>query len=100
MPTPEDQARKNFDQLLTKADWAVRNQSNGNILAHRRVVIRNFTLKPGHGFADDLFHLDGRAARVPAAKEEGGLRSPGLRFSRTNSKKQDSTLGVLLSSVT
>jgi type I restriction enzyme R subunit len=52
MPTPEDKARENIDRLLTQAGWAVRDQSDANILAYRGVAIRNFTLKPGHGFAD------------------------------------------------
>jgi type I restriction enzyme, R subunit len=54
MPTPEDQARENIDPLLTQAGWAVRDQSDANILAYRGVAIRNFTLKQGHGFADYL----------------------------------------------
>jgi type I restriction enzyme R subunit len=49
MPSPEDKARGNIDQLLTKAGWTVRDQSHANILAHRGLAIRNFTLKPGHG---------------------------------------------------
>ena len=42
MPTPEDKARENIDRLLTQAGWAVRNQSEANILAYRGVAIRNF----------------------------------------------------------
>ena len=71
MPTPEDPARENIDHSLTQAAWAVRNQTGANILAHRGVAIRNFTLKPGHGFADYLFYVDGRAAGVIEAKKEG-----------------------------
>jgi type I restriction enzyme R subunit len=54
MPSPEDKARENIDRLLTLAGWAVRDQSDANILAYRGVAIRNFTLKPGYGFADYL----------------------------------------------
>ena len=61
MPTPEDKARENIDRLLTQAGWAVRDQSDANILAYRGVAIRNFTLKPGHGFADYLLYVDGQA---------------------------------------
>ena len=70
MPTPEDKARENIDRLLTQAGWAVRNQNDANILAYRGVAIRNFTLKPGHGFADCLLYIDGRAAEVIEAKKE------------------------------
>jgi hypothetical protein len=31
-------------------------------LAYRGVAIRNFALKPGHGFADYLLYVDGRTA--------------------------------------
>src|SRR5205809_4872750 len=71
MPTPEDKARENIDRLLTQAGWVVRNQSEANILAYRGVAIRNFTLKPGHGFADYLLYVDGKAAGVIEAKKEG-----------------------------
>jgi type I restriction enzyme, R subunit len=71
MPTPEDRARENIDRLLTQAGWAVRDQSDANILAYRGVAIRNFTLKPGHGFADYLLYVDGRAAGVVEARKEG-----------------------------
>jgi hypothetical protein len=35
MPTPEDKARKNIDCLLIQAGWALRDQTDANILAHR-----------------------------------------------------------------
>ena len=37
----------------------------------RGVAIREFPLKPGHGFADYLLYLDGAAAGVVEAKKEG-----------------------------
>jgi len=37
MPSPEDQARENIDQLLTKASWAVCNQSD--LLAREQIRI-------------------------------------------------------------
>jgi type I restriction enzyme, R subunit len=70
MPTPEDKTRKNIDHLLSQAEWAVRDQSDANILAYRGVAICNFILKPGHGFADYLLYVDGRAAGVVGAKKE------------------------------
>jgi type I restriction enzyme R subunit len=90
MASPEDKARENIDHLLTQAGWAVRDQSDANILAYRGVAIRNFTLKPGHGFADYLLYVDGRAAGVIEAKKEGvtltGVEdrfTSGLDFERT-----------------
>ena len=32
-PTPEDKGRKNIDRLLIQVGWAVRDQSDANILA-------------------------------------------------------------------
>jgi hypothetical protein len=52
MPSPEEKARENIDRLLTQTGWAVRNQSDANILAYSGVAIRNFSLKPRHGFVD------------------------------------------------
>jgi|SRR5882724_8991468 len=68
MSTPEDQARENIDRLLTRSGWTVCNQSDANILAYRGVAIRDCTLKSGHGFADYLLYVDGRAAGVVEAK--------------------------------
>jgi type I restriction enzyme R subunit len=71
MTSPEDQARENIDLMLSKAGWAVRDQSQAHISAYRGMAIRNFTLKQGHGFADYLLYVDGRAAGVIEAKKEG-----------------------------
>jgi type I restriction enzyme R subunit len=86
MPTPEDKARENIDRLLTQAGWAVRAQNEANILAYRGLAIRNFTLKPGHGFADYLLYVDGRAAGVIEAKKEGvtltGVETQSERYTK------------------
>jgi len=42
-----------------------------NLHAARGVAIREFVLKSGHGFADYLLYVDGRAAGVIEAKKEG-----------------------------
>jgi type I restriction enzyme, R subunit len=93
MPTPEDKARENIDQLLTKAGWAVRDQSDTNILAYRGVAIRNFTLKPGHGFADYLLYVDRRAAGVIEAKNEGVTLTGVETQSERHTKGLPSTAG-------
>ena len=54
MPTPELKARENIDRLLSNTGWTVYNQRDANLVAYRGLAIRNFTLKPGHRFADDL----------------------------------------------
>ena len=71
MPQPEEQARAQIDELLTAAGWVVTDPSRASLGAARGVVIRNFPLKSGHGFADYLFYVDGRAGGVIEAKRTG-----------------------------
>jgi type I restriction enzyme R subunit len=66
----EAEARENIDKLLTAAGWHVCDASAANIHAARGVAIREFPL-PGHGFADYLLYVDGKAAGVIEAKKEG-----------------------------
>jgi len=69
--TSEDKAREIIDSLLEKAGWHVCNLNDANIHAYRGIVIRNFPLKSGHGFADYIFYVDGKAAGVIEAKKAG-----------------------------
>src|SRR5574341_510267 len=71
MTTPEDLARQEIDRLLTQAGWVVCDPDSANIVAHRGLAIRAFPLKSGHGFADYLLYVDGRAAGVIEAKAHG-----------------------------
>ena len=71
MPTPEDHAREHIDQALGQAGWRVQDYKSANLHAGRGVVLRNFPLASGHGFADYLLYLDGKAAGVIEAKKEG-----------------------------
>jgi type I restriction enzyme R subunit len=68
--TQEDKARENIDNLLIAAGWQVFDADQANITARRGVAIREFPL-PGHGFADYLLYVDGKAAGVIEAKKEG-----------------------------
>ncbi len=72
--TPEQQARKNIDELLTKAGWLLQNVADANISGGQGVAIREFPI-PGHGFADYLLYVGGRAAGVIEAKKEGATLS-------------------------
>ncbi len=62
MTTPEQEARARIDALLQSAGWSVQDVSEANIHAARGVAIREFPLKSGHGFADYLLYVDGKAA--------------------------------------
>lgn len=57
--------------LLKAAGWHVCDISAANIHAARGVAIREFPLKSGHGFADYLLYVDGKAAGVVEARKEG-----------------------------
>lgn len=70
MGNPEQDARRQIDRLLVQAGWHVCDADQTNITAHRGVAIREFPL-PGHGFADYLLYVDGKAAGVIEAKKEG-----------------------------
>ena len=69
--TPEDKAREQIDKMLVQAGWHVCDFKDANIHAARGVVIRNYPLNKGYGFADYLFYIEGKAAGVIEAKKAG-----------------------------
>ncbi|MYC34644.1 MAG: DEAD/DEAH box helicase [Chloroflexi bacterium] len=69
--TPEQTARIHIDTLLEKSGWAVQGAGSVNLSAARGVAVREFGLKPSHGTADYLLHIDGKAAGVVEAKPAG-----------------------------
>ena len=69
--TPEQEARETIDKMLDQSGWDVQDVDNANIHAKRGVAIREFPLNTGHGFADYLLYVDGRAAGVIEAKKVG-----------------------------
>jgi type I restriction enzyme R subunit len=71
MPTPEDKAREKIDQALDRAGWKVQDVKGANLGAGRGVALRSFPLASGHGFADYLLYVDGKAAGIIEAKKEG-----------------------------
>jgi type I restriction enzyme R subunit len=77
--TPEARARQTIDALLTQAGWHVCDVANANIHAGdgavKGVAIREFPLNPGHGFADYLLYVNGKACGVIEAKKEGATLS-------------------------
>ncbi|MBO3702425.1 MAG: DEAD/DEAH box helicase family protein, partial [Candidatus Accumulibacter sp.] len=71
MPTAEQRAREQIDQLLTAAGWSVQSIAAADIHAARGVALCEFPLEAGHGFADYLLYIDGKAAGVIEAKKQG-----------------------------
>lgn len=69
--TPEAQARVQIDQLLQAAGWHVCHMADVDLHATQGVAIREFPLNTGHGFADYLLYVNGKACGVIEAKKEG-----------------------------
>jgi type I restriction enzyme R subunit len=69
MTTPEVRARRSIDRLLAAAGWAVQDFKSADIHAARGVALCEFELNPGHGTADYLLYVDGRAAGIVEAKK-------------------------------
>lgn len=68
---PEDKAREGIDRMLEKAGWDVQDVDHADIYFRQGVAIRDFPLKHGHGFADYVLYIDGKAAGVIEAKKAG-----------------------------
>lgn len=68
---PEAEAREEIDRLLTAAGWVVSDLQDVDLAAYRGIAIREFSLKAGHGEADYLLYLDGKAVGVVEAKKKG-----------------------------
>jgi type I restriction enzyme R subunit len=77
--TPEARARQTIDALLTAAGWHVCDVASANLRAGsgdvKGVAIREFPLNAGHGFADYLLYVNGKACGVIEAKKEGATLS-------------------------
>jgi len=68
---PEQKARAQIDAALVAAGWIVQDRDEMNLSAGRGVAVREFKLTTGHGFADYLLFVDGKAMGVLEAKPEG-----------------------------
>lgn len=75
MPTPEQRARDVIDHLLEDAGWAVQAVAEADIHAAPGVALREFELNPGHGTADYLLYVGGRACGVIEAQKPASLGS-------------------------
>jgi len=84
MPTPEQRARQNIDELLQQCGWIVQDRAEINLGAGRGVAVREFPLKTG--FAYYLLFVDRRAIGAIEAKVEGatltGVEAQAEKYSR------------------
>jgi type I restriction enzyme R subunit len=70
-PTPEQQARVQIDAALEAAGWLVQDRADVNLAAGPGVAVREFKMASGHGFADYLLFVQGKAVGVLEAKPAG-----------------------------
>ena len=71
--TPEQKARLEIDDDLIAAGWLVQSRDELDLTAGRGVAVREFSMKPGFGFADYLLYVDRKAIGAVEAKAEGTL---------------------------
>jgi type I restriction enzyme R subunit len=70
-PTPEQNARQQIDTALVAAGWIVQDRAAMNLAAGPGVAVREFPMAAGHGFADYLLFVNGKAVGVLEAKPAG-----------------------------
>jgi type I restriction enzyme R subunit len=66
--TPEQRAREEIDAALQTAGWVIQNRADTNLAAGAGVAVREFRMTPGHGFADYLLFVHGKAVGALKAK--------------------------------
>ncbi len=69
--TPEQEARQYIDAALVAAGWVLQDRANMNLTAGLGVAVREFKMAAGHGSADYLLFVDGKAVGVLEAKPAG-----------------------------
>lgn len=67
----EARARKEIDRQLVACGWLVQDRSEMNLYAGQGVAVREFIMAPGHGRADYLLFVDGKAVGAIEAKSSG-----------------------------
>ena len=70
-PTPEQEARQHIDAGLEAAGWVIQDRAEMNLFAGPGVAVREFKLADGHGFADYMLFVNGKAVGVLEAKPAG-----------------------------
>lgn len=71
--TPEQLAREEIDAKLTASGWVIQDRGDLDLSAGPGIAITEFLMKSGHGFADYLLYLDGKAIGAVEAKATGAL---------------------------
>jgi type I restriction enzyme, R subunit len=83
---PEAKARVVIDAALEAAGWVLQDRDAVNLSAAVGVAVREARLKRGHGFADYLLFVNGKAVGVLEAKPTGytlsGVAPQALKYSK------------------
>ncbi len=69
--TPEQKARLDIDAALEAAGWILQNRDAINLAAGPGVAVREVKMASGHGFADYLLFVNGKAVGAIEAKPAG-----------------------------
>jgi len=69
--TPEERARQEIDKKLAESGWIVQSRGEGNVSAGPGVIVREFPLEGGLGYADYMIFVDGKPVGALEAKPEG-----------------------------
>jgi type I restriction enzyme R subunit len=67
----EARARVEIDRQLAACGWEVQSRDQMNLYASQGVAVREFIMATGHGRADYLLFIDGKAAGAVEAKPSG-----------------------------
>jgi type I restriction enzyme R subunit len=59
--TPEQRARRDIVAQLLEVGWQVQDRSEMNLAAGEGVAVREFKMASGHGYADYMLFVDGKA---------------------------------------
>jgi len=70
-PTPKQKARVDIDAALVAASWILQNRDAINLAAGPGVAVREAKMASGHGFADYLLFVNGKAVGAIEAKPAG-----------------------------
>jgi type I restriction enzyme, R subunit len=69
--TPEELARVDIDAQLVEAGWEVQDNADIHLQSGKGIAVREYPMKPGHGFADYLLFIGLEAVGVIEAKKVG-----------------------------
>jgi len=86
---PEQQARVEIDKALDAAGWVIQDRAELNLSAGPGVAVREFKMADGHGFADYMLFVEGKAVGVLEAKPAGYPGSNSCQAASTNPPQLD-----------